>query len=535
MWFRKKQTAASADSGPTRNGFFSTDGYIPPRENAAKRHRRMSEYAALSFQRTIDDLKAVDEDGNEIPGVAMDDASSGLQQVKMRNGIGFGGYIPETQFAWFCGQGFIGYQAAALISQNWLVDKACTMPAKDASRNGYDLSVNDGTEVDAEVLDYIREQDKKFEVLRNCVEYIKLGRVFGVRVAMFIVDSSDPEYYAKPFNPDGVKPGSYKGISQIDPYWISPELGGEAAANPAAIDFYEPTWWRIGGKRVHRTHLVIFRNGDLPDILKPAYLYGGIPVPQKIAERVYAAERTANEAPMLAMTKRLTVLKCDITQAAANPEAFSQRLTQWLEWMSNFGVKVIGGDEEIAQFDTSLAELDAAIMTQYALVAAAAEVPSTKLLGTQPKGFNATGEYEEASYHEMLASLQQHDLSPLVNRHHLLLIRSNVAPKFKMPPFNTEVAWNELDEQTAEEQADTELKKAQAAQAYVDMGAVDGFDVRNKLTADKHSGFNGIDPVVPGGPGDRDAELEAKEAELEAMQAGQASTSEVDPGENGAE
>ena len=52
--------------------------------------------------------------------------------------------------------------------------------------------------------------------------------------------------------------------------------------------------------------------------MKPAYLYGGLPVPQLISERVYAAERTANEAPMLAMTKRLTVLKCDITQAVAN-------------------------------------------------------------------------------------------------------------------------------------------------------------------------------------------------------------------------
>src|SRR6202000_3190899 len=115
-------------------------------------------------------------------------------------------------------------------------------------------------------------------------------------------------------------------ITQIDPYWITPEISADAAANPSAPDFYEPTWWRINGKRVHRTHLVIFRNDNLPDILKPAYLYGGIPVPQKIAERVFAAERTANEAPMLAMTKRLTVLKTDITEAIANQEAFDARM-----------------------------------------------------------------------------------------------------------------------------------------------------------------------------------------------------------------
>jgi phage-related protein (TIGR01555 family) len=532
MWPWKRRAPPSPPT-PQRNSFFSTDGDVLPRDNSIKRLRRMQEMLALTFQRTIDDLKPVDAAGELIPmtdahgnAIALDEAYPDLQYVKARNGLGLGGYIPETQFAWYCGQGFIGYQQAALISQNWLVRKACAMPAKDASRNGYELSVNDGTEVDPEVLDYIREEDKKFEVLRNCVEFIDLGRTFGVRVAMFIVDSKDPEYYAKPFNPDGVKPGSYKGISQIDPYWVSPELGGEAAANPAAMDFYEPTWWRIGGRRVHRTHLIIFRNGNLPDILKPAYLYGGIPVPQLIAERVYASERTANEAPMLAMTKRLTVMKCDITQAIANPEQFNAKMGFYTEVQNNFGVKIIGLDDTLEQHDTSLAELDAAIMTQYQLVAAASGVPATKLLGTSPKGFNATGEFEESSYHEELESIQQHDLSPLVNRHHLLLIRSHVVPKFGGDVFHTEVAWKPVDSPTAAEQAEINFKKAQTDDTLVQAGAIDGTDVRERLINDLDSGYNGIAPIVPNGPGDREYQQEMAE---------QASTSEVDPGENGAE
>src|ERR1700733_2635952 len=179
MWpWSKKQPAAPAPA-PARNSFFPPEGDFTIRENTAQRMRRMRDYMALTFQRTIDDLKPVDENGKFIAmdtTVAMDNPD--LTSVKIRNGIGLGGYIPETQFAWFCGQGFIGYQAAALMSQNWLVKKACAMPAKDAARNGYEITGNDGTEVDTEVLDYIREQDKKFEVLRNCVQFIDLGRVF---------------------------------------------------------------------------------------------------------------------------------------------------------------------------------------------------------------------------------------------------------------------------------------------------------------------------------------------------------------------
>jgi phage-related protein (TIGR01555 family) len=524
MWPWKKEKQAQTSPAVPRNSFFSTDIDFTVRDNPVKRMQRMRDYMTLTFQRTVDDLKPVDAAGNVLPDGSMATMDNpDLTSVKLRNGLGFGGYIPETQFAWYCGQGFIGYQAAALISQNWLVKKACAMPAKDASRNGYETSVNDGTEVDVEVLDYIREEDKKFEILRNCVEFLDLGRTFGIRVALFNIDSPDPEYYSKPFNPDGVKPGSYKGISQIDPYWITPELGGDAAANPAAPDFYEPTWWRINGKRVHRTHLVIFRNGNLPDILKPAYLYGGLPIPQLIAERVYAAERTANEAPMLAMTKRMMVMKADLTQIVANQQQFNARMDYQTQVQNNFGVKFVGLDDEFQQFDTSLADLDAVIMTQYQIVAAASGVPATKLLGTSPKGFNATGEFEESSYHEELESYQQHDLSPLVNRHHLLLIRSHVAPKFKIAPFNTEVAWKPVDALTADEQAEVNLKKAQTDAHLSESGAIDGTDIRQRLITDPDSGYNGMDPVVPNGPGDR---------EFQAELAAQSSESEVNPDEN---
>src|SRR5258705_121303 len=120
MWPWKKKTAAPAMISQPRNSFFSADGDFTIRENPAKRTKRMSEYMALTFERTVDDLKPVDENGNAI---ATDNAD--LTSVKMRSGLG--GYIPETQFAWYCGQGFIGYQTAAIISQNWLVDKACSM------------------------------------------------------------------------------------------------------------------------------------------------------------------------------------------------------------------------------------------------------------------------------------------------------------------------------------------------------------------------------------------------------------------------
>jgi len=404
----------------------------------------------------------------------------------------FSSISSPTLIAWYTSQGFIGWQLLAMLAQHWLINKACEMPARDAIRKGFDISVNDGTDVDPKIIDEIKKLDRKFNLNKNCVEFVKMGRVFGIRVAMFKVESSDPEYYTKPFNIDGVTAGSYKGICQIDPYWITPLLDMESASNPASMHFYEPTWWQINGVRVHRTHLVIMKTSEVADILKPIYFYGGVSIPQKIYERVYAAERTANEAPQLAMCKRTRVVKTDIASALANQNEFQRRIQLAQAFQDNYSERFIDYNDEFSQLDTSLADFDAVMMSQYQIVAAAANVPAVKLLGTTPKGFNATGEYEEASYHEELESIQTSDLTPLIERHHMLLIKSVICPKFNVPYFTTEVCWNTLDSITATESALLNKTKAETAQILINSGALSPNDERERLIKEKDSGYNGM-------------------------------------------
>jgi hypothetical protein len=196
---------------------------------------------------------------------------------------------------------------------------------------------------------------------------------------------------------------------------------------------------------------------------------------------------------MLAATKRMDVYKTDIAAALANEELFTRRMENWAALRNNFGIKFIDRDDDIVEFDTSLADLDAVIMTQYQLVAAAANVPAVKLLGTSPKGFNTTGEFEEASYHEELESIQEHDLTPLIERHHLLLIRSYICPKYGIEPFDTTVKWHELDAMTTKEMAELNKIKAETGNLLMQAGSIDGEDERQRIVADPHSGYTGLD------------------------------------------
>lgn len=403
--------------------------------------------------------------------------------------------IPEAVLSWYASTSFIGYQACGMIAQHWLVDKACTMPARDAIRNGFDLQVYGREQLAAdqsdEVVEEIKRGDRRYKLPQHMQEFIRMGRIFGIRIAVFKVKSDDPKYYEQPFNIDAVTPDSYEGIVQVDPYWCNPMLSSDNASDATSAHFYDPEWWIIQGKKYHRSHLCIFRGGEVPDMLKPMYRYGGISVPQRIYERVYGAERTANEAPQLAMTKRLNVLKTDLPAMWANEDQAIKHMELFSEYRDNYGTKLVDHDDSLEVNDTSLADLDAVIMTQYQIVAAAAGVPATKLLGTSPKGFNATGEFEAVSYHEELETIQANDLTEFVDRHHMLLMRSEVGPALELDANNirVEIDWLPVDSPSAKEFAEINLINAQTDDILARNGAVDGLDMRGRLRGDRNSGY----------------------------------------------
>lgn len=431
-------------------------------------------------------------------GQAMAMDAMELDSVTLDNSIA--PTIADAIFAWCGMQGFIGYQTCALLAQHWLIDKACDMPARDAIRHGYDLSLGDLDDAQTEIATKaIRRADKRFRVRKNLRDFVNLGRRYGIRVVLFKVRNSDPKYYENPFNPDGVAPGTYEGMVQIDPYWMVPQFGNLDLNDPTSADFYEPRWWAINGKLYHKSHLCIFRTTEPADLLKPSYQYGGVPIPQMVMERVFAAESAANEAPQLAKSKRLTVWNTDLAHVLANQEKFSVHMQNFVAYQDNYGVKMIDSEDLMNVHDTTLAGLGDLIGGQYELVAAAARVPVTKLLGTTPKGMNSSGGYEESSYHEELETIQESDLTPLLDRHHSLLARSEIEPLLKMTPGSLTIdhEWEPLDSPTAAEYADIAFTKAQTDDLLQTAGAIDGEDIRNRIRSEPNSGYTGLKGPAP--------------------------------------
>lgn len=446
------------------------------------------QYLNLSFQRDWRECfkRYVNKDGK----VAMDALGGKTPKCYGLEGLG-----QDIIYTFFAKHGFIGWQLCAMLSQQWLIHKACTMPNEDAMRPGWENSFDtENEEHHTDLLARLKQKSvSDYHLAQKCVEFGNNRKIFGIGIAFPVVEGADTSV---PFNPDSVTKGRYKGITVIDPYWCLPSWSEEAMSEPGSLHFYEPEYYSFpfasGVKKVHRSHLIISLNAEVPDILKPSYYFGGIPLPQMIYERVYAAEKVANEAPLLALTKRLLVADGHLEEMYLHPEVVKEKMRHVTELRDNFGVFVKNPGEEVQQIDTTLTDFDQLIMTQYQLVSSIAGIPKYKLFGTDLKGFNATGEGETKNYIQSLQSLQENVFKPLIDRHNLLSLRSDFESKERVS-----VKFNPVDMPTEKELAEVEALKAQTDTAYVNAGILSPEEVREKVAADKSNSYNSLSEELP--------------------------------------
>ena len=400
----------------------------------------------------------------------------------------------------FFNHSFIGWQACALLTQNAYIRKACEIPARDAIAVDYKLHFADGDDKDPntdkeeeeKLLQELKlKSDRKMKIKNICRDANIYKKTYGQ--ILIVPTFSEEVDMSEPFDLSKIKKGTYTGMQIIQPFWVRYEMGVEQLNRPDRAGFYEPEYYTIPNKaKIHKSWVIKLVNGICPDILKPVYYYGGIPLTQMIYERVYCAEKVANEAPKLALTKRLLTVDGDIYNLTANSDQAFDNLQTITEIRDNMGILVKEKDSSVAQIDTSLTDFDALIMTQFQLVAAIAEMPVTKLMKTQLKGLANTGDYETKDYAQNLKEIQENDFNRILLWHYQLLGMSE-----KGKDLGLDIVWDEIDTPTALEAAQIEQIQAQTDATYVGSGILDQSEVRTMLRSNEDSRFRNLAEEMP--------------------------------------
>lgn len=466
----------------------------------------INELLRLSFQKTAKDF-TVNYNGKK--QVAMDSAECQMAEPA----VDMSGTSKDILYTFFSKFGFIGWQQCALLAQHWLISNACSIPAKDAIRNGWINTFADADKEETTGEDKEKEQkflnelnettNNKFKLSEKAIQWITKYNIFGIGIALPKIDGID---YTKPYNPDGIKKGSFKGITIMDPYWLTPQFDEETMVDPTNPNFYKPTHYLTAkGDKIHASHFIIIRRKEVPDILKPSYYFGGIPLTQEIYERVYAAEKSANEQPLLLLTKRLNGWKVDLQAFFANPKEYEQRIKNFTDKRDNQGVLLIDHEDDMFQIDTSLSDLDPVVMSQYKLVAAVARIPVDKLFELNPSGtLSNSGDFNIKNYTQDLNTIQNDLYKPFIDRINEIVMRSYYDRKDKIA-----IIFNPTDNPTAQEQATNVKTEVDTLQALIGNNVITTEEARQKLISDKRNGFSFLDEEAP--------EQEQDNAEIEQM------------------
>lgn len=167
----------------------------------------------------------------------------------------------------------------------------------------------------------------------------------------------------------------------------------------------------------------------------------------------------------------------------------------------------IDGEDDFDLKNISLAGVKDVLDKFETSVCAASDIPATVLFGRAPDGMNATGESDLENYYNMVARIQGRKLRPALYRLLRVLDACSEYP-FSLPDRFT-IDFNKLWNPSAKEMAETKkaeaearAQEAQAAAAYVNMGALDPLEVRDKLDdGDDYKLDRSLDGIIAEGDG----------------------------------
>lgn len=311
---------------------------------------------------------------------------------------------------------------------------------------------------------------------------VDLGAETDAELATPIGDGSDAASKAK------VVKGKLKGFKVVEAMWAYPS--GYNSSDPLADDWYKPAHWIVQGKRVHRTRLLTFVGREVPDLLKPAYSFGGISLSQQVKPTVDNWLRTRQSVSDLVNAFSVMVLKTNMGNTLGVADAsVLDRAELFNDIRDNRGLMILNKDtEEFMNVSAQIAGLSDLQAQSQEHMAALPGIPLVKFFGLQPKGLNASSDGEMRSFFDWIASYNEHGrpiLEAIVN-----FIQLN---RFGEVDSEITIEFEPLWSMSDKELAEVRKIEADTDQVLVDTQAISPAEVRKKIADDPESVYHGLD------------------------------------------
>lgn len=291
--------------------------------------------------------------------------------------------------------------------------------------------------------------------------------------------------------PAKIKKNSFNGFKLVEPMWTYPN--DYDSTRPLSDSYYKPRSWFIMGQIVNSTRLVTVVTRPVPDLLKPAYQFGGLSLTQMMKPYVDNWLRTRQSVSDLVHAFSITVLKMQMGSAldAGGMENIRKRIQIFLAHRDNRGVYVLDQNtEEMENVSTPLTTLDALQAQSQEQMASVARIPLSVLLGITPTGLNASSEGEIQTFCQTIESMQESGLGHQIE----FVLKVMQLSLFGTIDEDITFKFNPLWTMTEKEEAETDKLNAETDQIRIDSGVIDSQEARLRVANEENTPYDGLDP-----------------------------------------
>ena len=388
--------------------------------------------------------------------------------------------------------GFIGYPILTIMAQSGDYRNVPETNALEMTREWGKVKVKgDGDDESADKIQLITEELERLDVRNLMRKHIENEGIFGMSHLLVKIKGQDDKTDL-PLVYENVPKGGLEGFILIEPIHSTPAAFN--ASNPLEFDFYKVNNWFIQGVNVHQDRLLSLVTRPVPDLLKPAYNFGGVSMIQIMRTYVERFQRDTDSISDLISKFSLTALKTNMeTILQGGEEGASQLLmrTQILsQFRDNLNILLMDMEgEDLMQINTPMTGLVDLWAKSQELMAMPSHTPLVKLTGITPSGLNASSDGEIRVYNDWIASLQNAFILPQMMK----ILRLVQASLFGEIDDNITFEFNSLKQMDDNEQADVNEKKARTAATLIEAGVLSQEDERTRIGQDEHSGYGFID------------------------------------------
>jgi phage-related protein (TIGR01555 family) len=397
------------------------------------------------------------------------------------------------------GAAFIGYPLLSELAQIAEYRKIVETVSNHMTRKFIKLhSVNDDDDK-SDAVKQLGDAIENFKVRDVFRKFVEVDGYFGR--AHIYLDTGDTDDASELMTPigngrDAMSRAKAKGrkalkrLSVIEPLWTYP--ANYNSSDPLKRDWYNPETWFVQGKQLHRTRLLRGVGREVPDMLKPAYSFGGLSMSQMAMPYIDNWLRTRQSVADLIWSFSVSGLKTNMS-AMMQPGAPSDIFTRseiFNNLRNNRGLMMLDKDtEEFFQFNTPLGTLDMLQAQAQEQMASVSSIPLVFLLGISPHGLNASSEGEIRAFYDFIHSYQmKFFFEPLTRVIDFiqLAIWGKVDPEIT---FSFEPLWS-LDEKGS---AEVRKLEAETDDLLINGAIIAPAEARKRVANDPETPYDGLD------------------------------------------